>query len=210
VEGVTVDIAMPAFSAAGGDQWFRYASNGSVYYTSVQYPYTTLGATDQQALADYIIALDGTANGTGPAIDGDSRYDAIPDGRILAVSDRDSDGLLDQVEEAIGSNPDVNDVNDLDPATQLAALAAKQAADIQTGEQNVTNDPGSFDLYTETSIQDLRGVGNLLIQQADGNVTLTLPVQKSDNLGGWETFDELDVTFPKDGDKEFYRLILPN
>jgi 2',3'-cyclic-nucleotide 2'-phosphodiesterase / 3'-nucleotidase / 5'-nucleotidase len=210
VEGVTVDIAMPAFSAAGGDQWFRYASNGSVYYTSVQYPYTTLGATDQQALADYIIALDGTANGTGPAIDGDSRYDAIPDGRILAVSDRDSDGLLDQVEEAIGSNPDVNDVNDLDPSTQLAALAAKQAADIQTGEQNVTNDPGSFDLYTETSIQDLRGVGNLLIQQADGNVTLTLPVQKSDNLGGWETFDELDVTFPKDGDKEFYRLILPN
>ena len=206
VAGVTVDIAMPAFSANGGDQWFRYTGGGTVYYTSVQYPFTTLGQTDQQALADYIISLDGTANGTGPAIDSDSRYDATPDGRILAVSDRDSDGLLDQVEEALGTNPIVNE---LDPTTQLAAIAAKQATDIQTGEDNVTGDPAAFDLFTETSIQDLRGTGNLLVQVSGGNVTLSMPVQKSDDLGGFETFDDFELTFPKIEGKEFYRLVLP-
>ncbi len=206
VEGVTVDIAMPAFSANGGDQWFRYTGGGTVYYTSVQYPFTTLGQTDQQALADYIISLDGTANGTGPAIDGDSRYDATPEGRILAISDRDSDGLLDQVEESLGTNPDVSELN---PTTQLAAIAAKQATDIQLGQTNVTGDPAAFDLYTEDSIQDLRGSGNLLVQASGGNVTLTMPVQKSDDLGGFETFDDLELTFPKIEEKEFYRLILP-
>lgn len=211
VPGVTVDIAMPAFSAAGGDQWFRYASNGSVYYTAGQYGFTTLGATDQQALADYLIALDGTANGTGPAIDSDSRYDAVQDGRILAVSDRDSDGLLDQVEEALGTDPDVNE---LDPAAQLATIAAKQAADIQTGETNVTSDPAAFDLYTATSILDLNmnGVmGAVTNPGPSGTAVLNIDVFSTDDLSapfpsGWTIESTEQVTVPAPAGKFFYRL----
>ena len=64
-------------------------------------------------------------------------------------------------------------------------------------------------MFTETSIQDLRGTGNLLVQVSGGNVTLSMPVQKSDDLGGFETFDDFELTFPKIKGKEFYRLVLP-
>jgi 5'-nucleotidase len=211
VPGVTVDIAMPAFSANGGDQWFRYASGGTVYYTSVQYPFTTLGQTDQQALADYIIGLDGTVDGTGPAIDSDVRYDAAQDGRILAISDRDSDGLLDQVEEALGTDPDVNE---LDPAAQLAAIAAKAAADVQTGQTNVTGDPAAFDLYTDTSILDLRinGVmGAVTNPGPTGTATLNIKIFSTQDLGapfpsGWTEESTTPVEVPAPAGKAFYRL----
>ena len=48
-----------------------------------------------------------------------------------------------------------------------------------------------------------------MVQAAGPNVTLSLPIQKSDDLGGWEPAGNLDTTFPKTQDKEFYRLILP-
>ncbi|MCH7226554.1 choice-of-anchor I domain-containing protein [Haloferula sp. A504] len=210
VPGVTVDIAMPAFTAAGGDQWFRYESNGTEYYTSVQYPYTALGVTDQQALADHIIALDGTANGTGPALDGNNAYnESIKDGRILTLSDRDSDGLLDQVEEALGTDPDVNEQ---DPAAQLAAIAAKEAADIQSGEDNVTGDPAAFDLYTETSILDLRMNGVMgAVDTGAGTATLNIDVFSTADLGaafpsGWTKQGTQAVTVPAPPGKQFYRL----
>lgn len=51
----TVDMALLAFSAAGGDQWFRTASNGSDTYLSQLYSFTTLvGQTDQASLQEYI------------------------------------------------------------------------------------------------------------------------------------------------------------
>jgi hypothetical protein len=213
VDGLTVDIAMPAFSAAGGDQWFRYGSGGLVYYTGVQYPFTTLGVTDQQALADYVVALDGTVDGTGPAINSDSRYDAIRDGRILAISDRDSDGLLDQVEEALGTDPDVNE---LDPSAQLAAIAAKQSADVQAGQDSVTNDPAAFDLFTATSILDLRmnGVmGAVTNPGVGGTATVEIDVYSSGDLSaafpaGWtkETPTPVQVIVPAPANKFFYRL----
>ncbi len=208
VPNLTVDIAMPAFTAAGGDQWFRYASNGTAYYTSVQYPYTALGVTDQQALADYVIGLDGTVDGTGPAIDGNDAYnESIKDGRILTISDRDSDGLLDQIEEALGTDPDVNEQ---DPATQLAAIAAKQAADVQTGEDNVTGDPLAFNLYTETSILDLsmNGVmGAVTNPGVGGTAVLDIDVYSSPNLGAPWTLEATEqVTVQAPADKYFYRL----
>jgi 5'-nucleotidase len=214
VPGLTVDIAMPAFTAAGGDQWFRYEGNGADFYTSVQYPFTALGTTDQQALADYIVSLDGTANGTGPAIDSIDAYnESIKDGRILTISDRDSDGLLDQVEEALGTDPDVNEQ---DPAAQLAAIAAKEAGDIQTGESNVTTDPGAFDLYDATSILDLRmnGVmGAVTNPGPGGTATVGIDVYSSPDLSagfpaGWtkETPTPVQVTVPAPAGKAFYRL----
>lgn len=213
VPAVTVDIAMPAFSAAGGDQWFRYESNGSEYYTANPYTYTALGVTDQQALADYISGLDGTADGTGPALDGNDAYnESIKDNRIITISDRDSDGIVDLAEEILGTDPDSSTVlGDLDLASQFTGIASRRAADIQTGEDNVTNNPGAFSLYDETSILDLRTNGQVMVQAGSSDVTLTLDVQKTTDLGTWvDANGDLSVTLPKDGDKEFYRISVPD
>lgn len=79
-----------------------------------------------------------------------------------------------------------------------------------TGQADVTSNPSAFSLYTASSIQDLRGTGNLLIQASGASVTLTLPLQKSTTLGDWEPADaDLEVSFPKIENKEFYRVILP-
>jgi hypothetical protein len=79
-----------------------------------------------------------------------------------------------------------------------------------TGQADVTSNPSAFSLYSASSIQDLRGTGNLLIQASGASVTLTLPLQKSTTLGGWEPADaDLEVSFPKIENKEFYRVILP-
>lgn len=55
----TFDIATLAFSANGGDQWFRTAIGGSATYLSQIYAFTALGTTDQQALQGYIEELAG-------------------------------------------------------------------------------------------------------------------------------------------------------
>jgi hypothetical protein len=56
----TFDVALPAFTANGGDQYFRFAIGGTTTYLSQLYGFTTLGVTDQQALRGYI---DFMANG---------------------------------------------------------------------------------------------------------------------------------------------------
>jgi len=89
-------------------------------------------------------------------------------------------------------------------------LASAVGATRTAGQTDVTSTPSAFSLYTASSIQDLRGTGNLLIQAGGANVTLTLPLQKSTTLGGWEpAAADLEASFPKTGGKEFYRVILP-
>ena len=56
----TFDVALPAFTANGGDQYFRFAIGGTTTYLSQLYGFTTLGVTDQQALRGY---FDFMANG---------------------------------------------------------------------------------------------------------------------------------------------------
>ena len=91
------------------------------------------------------------------------------------------------------------------------ALAAAIGGTRTNGQADVTTNPGAYSLYTVDSIQDLRGVGNLLVQASGGNVTLQLPVQKSTTLlpGGWEPAGDLMLSFPKTEGKEFYRVELP-
>lgn len=102
---------------------------------------------------------------------------------------------------AIGKSPSLM----LGQPDLIAALGATRSA----GQADVTSSPGAFSLYTASSIQELRGAGNMLVQAQGGNVTLTLPIQKSTTLGIWEAAGMLDTTFPKTENKEFYRLILP-
>jgi 2',3'-cyclic-nucleotide 2'-phosphodiesterase (5'-nucleotidase family) len=89
-------------------------------------------------------------------------------------------------------------------------LASAVGATRTAGQTDVTSNPSAFSLYTASSIQDLRGTGNLLIQAQGPTVTLTLPLEKSTTLDGWQPADaDLEASFPKTEDKEFYRLALP-
>ncbi len=69
----TLDIATADFLARGGDQWF------DADYLSQAYAFTTVGITDQQALANLISSFGGTDLASIAA------YDATPDGRITFV-----------------------------------------------------------------------------------------------------------------------------
>jgi hypothetical protein len=64
-----------------------------------------------------------------------------PDGRIVAVSDRDSDGLSDADEITVGTNPDVPD--------QMGPVAATFK---EAGRDEVTGNPSAFDLFTQSEI----------------------------------------------------------
>jgi hypothetical protein len=61
-------------------------------------------------------------------------------------------------------------------------------------------------LYTATSILDLRTVGQTMVQATGAEVNLSLPVQKSQDLSDWQSAGNLQLTIPKEGDKQFYRL----
>ena len=154
--------------------------------------------SEQDAFAEFMLAFH--ASTAFNKADSDVGLDR----RILqGTTDSDADGFSNAIEVAsLGLNPDVANTS-----SQInAALAGIRTA----GRTDVTTNPGSFSLYTASSIQDLRGTGNLLIQAGGANVTLTLPLEKSDDLGGWDGFNPLQLTFPKIANKEFYRVILPD
>ena len=120
-------------------------------------------------------------------------------------------GLLDEVEEELGTDPDVNE---LDPAAQLAAIAAKAAADVQTGQDNVTNAPGEFNLYTDTSILDLRmnGVMDAVTNPGpSGTANLNIKIFSTQDLGapfpsGWTEESTTPVQIAAPAGKAFYRM----
>lgn len=154
--------------------------------------------TEQDAFAEFMLAFHAsTAFAKADTV-------ADLDRRILqGTADSDGDGFANGIEvAALGLDPDV-----ANNSTQVnAALAGIRTA----GRTDVTSNPSAFSLYTASSIQDLRGTGNLLVQASGANVTLSLPLEKSDDLGDFEPFDDLELTFPKIANKEFYRIILPD
>lgn len=100
----------------------------------------------------------------------------------------------------------------LDPLlaiTSPATLAALQGVR-DGGRDEILTNPGGHGLYTEDSIQDLRGTG-VIIQAQGTQVRLALPIERSTTLGAetWAPAGELETTLPKMGDKAFYRLTLP-
>ncbi len=154
--------------------------------------------TEQDAFAEYMLAF----HASTPFAKAETLADL--DRRILqGTADSDGDGFSNGIEvAALGLDPDIANTS-----TQInAALAGIRSA----GRADVTSHPSAFSLYTASSIQDLRGAGNLLVQASGANVTLTLPLEKSDDLGDWDAFDDLELSFPKIANKEFYRVILPD
>ena len=178
------------------------SANGYTLATSTLTVPPAQGAgSEQDAFAEYMLAFHASTafNKADTAVGLDRRI-------IQGTTDSDADGYSNAIEVAsLGLNPDVANTS-----SQVNTALAVQQAGRLAGRTDVTSSPAAYSLYTASSIQDLRGTGNLLIQAAGSNVTLTLPLQKSTGLNTWENFDELELTFPKIENKEFYRVILPD
>ncbi|NQX02909.1 5'-nucleotidase C-terminal domain-containing protein [bacterium] len=204
-------LAIPgaAGSDFGGDNYplpYLARLNGAPFANRVDmttdgsanaFTFATAG-TEQDAFAEYVKAFHFTTGyGIADTVVGLDR-------RILQGStDSDLDGLSNAIEVAsLGLDPDLANTGS---QINTALLGLRTA-----GRADVTSNPSAFSLYTASSIQDLRGTGNLLIQAQGPTVTLTLPLQKSTTLGGWVAAGaNLEASFPKIENKEFYRVILP-
>lgn len=153
--------------------------------------------SEQDAFAEFMLAFHASTafNKADTAVGLDRRI-------LQGTTDSDTDGYSNTLEVgSLGLDPDVANTS----SQVNTALTNIRTA----GRTDVTSNPRAYSLYTPSSIQDLRGTGNLLVQAQGANVTLTLPIQKSTTLGDWESAGELDLTFPKIENKEFYRFALP-
>lgn len=161
------------------------------------FTFATAG-TEQDAFAEYIKAF---YSSTGYGI---ADAEVGLDRRIMqGSSDTDLDGINNVIEVAsLGLDPDTANTSS---QINEALLGLRTA-----GRSDVTSNPANYNLFTADSIQELRGVGNVMVQQVGGQVQLSLPLQKSQNLQDWESFGQLEVNFPKVENKEFYRLVLPD
>lgn len=133
-------------------------------------------------------------------LDGLNNWRKFLSGTFATVADSDLDGINDSTEFS-------NVLNGLDPRAPNNLNTVFGQIE-QRGKDAVVANPSMFSLYNATTIQDLRGTGNLLIQAANNKVTLRLPVEKSTNLNDWsgggELLLELDqCTFPS---KQFFRF----
>jgi 2',3'-cyclic-nucleotide 2'-phosphodiesterase (5'-nucleotidase family) len=223
VRMVTLNFAVnssPASSDFGGDSYpFPYiarlssvenrldlttdgSANGYTLATStLSSPPVEGRGSEQDAFAEYMLAFHASTpfNKADTAVELDRRI-------IQGTTDSDADGYSNAIEVAsLGLDPDVANTS-----SQINTALAVQQAGRLAGRTDVTSSPAAYSLYTASSIQDLRGTGNLLIQAGGANVTLTLPLEKSTGLNTWGPADEdLEATFPKTQGKEFYRVILP-
>jgi 2',3'-cyclic-nucleotide 2'-phosphodiesterase (5'-nucleotidase family) len=171
--------------------------------------------SEQDAFAEFML----TFHGSSPFNKADTTVDL--DRRIIqGLFDTDGDGFNNGFEVAtLGLDPDIaNSGDEIDAAfAETVALTfhrqsveGVRAASRLAGQGDVVSDPGSFSLYTPSSIQDLRGTGNLLVQAGETNVTITLPLQKSTGLDTFEpAAANLEASFPKIENKEFYRVAFP-
>ncbi|OYV04231.1 MAG: hypothetical protein CFE26_18020, partial [Verrucomicrobiales bacterium VVV1] len=132
-------------------------------------------------------------------------------GGAAPAADADGDGITDAVEtanSALGFNSAVSDAN-----TVLGTLktTAQFNTNFTAGQTSVTSNPSAFSLYTAATILDVRSVGQVVVAApaGPGNVTLTLPVEKSTGLTTWAPAGNMTLSIPKTVDKEFYRITIP-
>jgi hypothetical protein len=91
----------------------------------------------------------------------------------------------------------------------LEATTALTALGFSSRVNNTGSGSNLFeDLYTETSIQSLRGTGLMIEANGTGPVTLTLPLFKSTDLINWTPAGNATATTPFVSGKQFYRVDL--
>ena len=182
----------------------------------------TLAATAAPTVVSYRGAFDGTTNWAA----GWTYLDEI--GLFSVSPDSDGDGLTDEQEGILGTNPNLADtdgdgINDFVEASNLSLGLNPIVADANgvlsslfttsafnqnftDGQSSVVNNPNVFSLFTTSDIQEL-SADDIVVQKSGSTVTLTIPVERSGDL---ETFEpELNATLtidPVPDDKEFYRF----
>jgi hypothetical protein len=114
-------------------------------------------------------------------------------------------GLPDAGGDGGTGEPPFADVDNDGISDTLEASPSLQALGFTVG----TNDSALFaSLFTEDTIQDLVAGGQVMVQVQGNDVNLSLPLFKSDDLVDFEFLQNIQVTVPKQGDKQFYRLQL--
>jgi hypothetical protein len=86
-------------------------------------------------------------------------------------------------------------------------LLTYQANALIQGQLNVINNPSSFNLYSLSSMTDLRA-GSTMIEIHDGQAILTMEIEQSDDLGIWTTGGASTLQIPIDAEagKKFFRF----
>ena len=94
----------------------------------------------------------------------------------------------------------------------LEATTALTDLGFSVGVNNVSPTNLFDSIYTETSILDLTTGSQIMIQGGGngGNTTLSLPLFRSNDLSVFTPAPALDATFPGVGEKEFYRITIPD
>jgi hypothetical protein len=134
--------------------------------------------------------LDGIADSSDAFPDDPSEYldsdsDGIGDNFDL---DDDNDGVSDIVEADIGSNPKVFDSSLNDFIQSISSGTAEE-------------------VYSLAEIKDLRP-GSTMIEIHNGQATLTMEVEESDDLGVWTNGSSTSIQIPIDAEagKKFFRF----
>ena len=120
-----------------------------------------------------------------------------------APLDTDGDGLTDDEELTRGTNPNLADTDNDGISDGLEVLKAS------LGFNPLVSDASTIlnGLYTENAILEMSTAGQVVIQPTGSNVNLSVPVFKSNTLNNdWIPAGTLQLTVPKEGDKQFYRI----
>ncbi|MGZ0708704.1 leucine-rich repeat domain-containing protein [Coraliomargarita sp. W4R53] len=87
------------------------------------------------------------------------------------------------------------------------AMEEPLAAERILGQEDVTDSPASYGLYTSDSIQDL-SLGNLMVEAADNSFTFSYEVQVSEDLTTWTQHSTPSITVTPAPDKQFLRIAI--
>jgi trimeric autotransporter adhesin len=133
----------------------------------------------------------------------------LPTGLVV---DTDGDGISNDLESTsalttLGFSESVNDVT---PTNNFSSLytTSQYTANFTAGQTSVTSNPNAFSLYNTADILDLRTTAGVTVQKVGNTASLSVPVEMSDTLGGWDPAGNmtLDVDVTAFPNKEFFRL----
>ncbi|TAE85399.1 MAG: hypothetical protein EAZ82_13390, partial [Verrucomicrobia bacterium] len=119
-------------------------------------------------------------------------------------------GVLQGEAPSTGGSAPFADTDNDGISDTLEATAALTSLGFSVGVNDVSPANRFQNVFTSSSILDVRAAGQVTVQAGASNVSLTLPVQKSDTLGGWTSAGNMTLTMPKTSGKEFYRITIPD
>ncbi|MCH7227809.1 thrombospondin type 3 repeat-containing protein, partial [Haloferula sp. A504] len=179
-----------------------YTRDGSNNVTSID-PRPTVLNTSVQPGAPVAAAYRGAFDSEDLWI---LKWTALSDYGLLrpTAADTDGDGLSDDDENNIyGTNPN-------NPDTDGDGVGdGVEVANVALGFDPLVDDAATVlgSVYTESAILDLRTAAGVTVQKVGNTATLSVPVEKSDNLGGWDPAGNMTLDVDVTGlDQQFYRL----